>query len=393
MMRKLLSMGIFLIIIVILTGCGKADNYYKNGKKSFENASYEKAALSFEKAIKKNPNKAEYLIDYGMTLIALGKYEDSIKQFDLAYMDKDLKIVRENNKRVYRGKGIAYYHIQQYQKAVTEFEKAIDVRELLKLNEDILYYMGSSLIAVGSYDKAIDVYTTILTEDSKNASAYGNRAFCYRNKNEFEKSLTDYNKAIKIDSKDYYSYFGKYFLLLDMGDDAGALEVLKEAAKIKDETTEGKYNKAKVSYFLGDYETALAELNKAFTNGFTEAYYYIGEIYRQNKDYPNAIYYYENYIKSGSINSPNVYNQIASCLMKEGNSEDAIEYLELGLSYNQVDTLQILKKNEIIAYENLGKYDLAKEKLTDYVKNYPDDDKALREVTFVDTRLNDMSAE
>ena len=392
-MRKLLSMGIFLIIIVFLTGCGKADNYYKNGKKSFENGSYEKAALSFEKAIKKNPNKAEYLIDYGMTLIALGKYEDSIKQFDLAYMDKNLKIVRENNKRVYRGKGIAYYHIQQYQKAVTEFEKAVDISELPKLNEDILYYMGSSLIAIGSYDKAIDVYTTILTEDDKNASAYSNRAFCYRNKNEFEKSLTDYNKAIKVDSKDYYSYYGKYFLLLDMGDDAGALEVLNEAAKIKDETTEGEYNKAKVSYFLGDYETALAELNKGFTNGFTEAYYYIGEIYRHNKDYPNAIYYYENYIKSGSINSPNVYNQIASCLMKNGNSEDAIEYLELGLSYNQADTLQILKKNEIIAYENLGKYDLAKEKLTDYLKNYPDDDKALREVTFVDTRLNDMSAE
>jgi tetratricopeptide (TPR) repeat protein len=385
--RNLLIIILFIIVITMLSGCSTAGTYYKDGKKCFESGEYEKAASYFSKAVEKNPDRADYYIDYGMALIALGKYEAAIEQLQLAYMDKDLSIVKENNKRILRGIGIAYYSMQSFEKAADEFQKALKIEELPELNEDILYYMGSSLRSIGSYEKAMDTYSAILKSDNKSATAYADRAFCYRYMGMYEKSLADYDSAIKLESDNYEFYFGKYFLLMEFGDTAQAKEVLSQAAATKAVTEEDKYSLAKIHYYQESYDTALTELQNCFDAGINEACYYIGEIYRNKKDYTNAIYYYENYIGTGKVITPNVYNQAAVCLIKTGEYNKAIEYLDAGIAYNNADTLQLLKKNEIIAYENLGQFDIADEKLKEYVTNYPEDKDAVREAEFIDTRL------
>lgn len=393
MNKKFLSTGILIIIIAMLTGCSFAGHYYKEGKKSFEDGKYEKAAENFNKAIELNSNRADYFIDYGMTLIALGKYEDALSQFDSAYMNKEMSIIRENNKRVLRGKGIAYYKMQKYEQAVTAFNKALNMSELPGLNLDILYYMGSALTSIGSYDKAIDTYTKIIAKDKKNAGAYGDRASCYRYMGMTEKSMEDYDKAISIDTTNYEYYFGKYDLLAESGKEVDAKNVLSNATEIEAKTEEDKYNLAKIHYYQGDYDLALTELEKSYKNGFNEADYYIGEVYRNKKDYTKAVYYYEEYINSGKVNRSNVYNQAAVCLFKVDDYKKAIKYLELGIKYNDAGTIQTLKKNEIIAYENLGDFNKADEKLKDYLGSYPEDKDAIREAEFIETRLTTVNEE
>jgi tetratricopeptide (TPR) repeat protein len=177
-------------------------------------------------------------------------------------------------------------------------------------------------------------------------------------------------------------------MLIENGDKSGAEDVLEKAAKIKIETDTDKYNLAKLHYYQGDYSTALTEFNKCVSKGFKEADYYIGEIYRSKKDFDKAIYYYENYIKSGTANTSNVYNQMGVCLIKTGEYKKAANYLEKGIAYGDTGTLKSLKKNVITAYENMGDFDTAKEILKDYLKNYPNDKDALREKEFIDTRIN-----
>lgn len=386
MKRKLLSIGLLLVMITVLTGCSSAGSYDQEGKRSFKDGDFEKAAQSFAAAISANPNRADYYIDYGMALIALGKYEDALVQFDLAYVDKDMLIIRENNKRVLRGKGIAYYRMLQYDKAIEEFQAALKIEELTDLDMDILYYMADSLYRTGSYEEAAQSYTAIISKDKKTAFAYGNRARCYQRLGEYEKSSADYDSAIALEPKNYEYYFGKYYLLSENKDNAAA-EVLEVAESIQAETSEDQYNLAKLHYFKGDYETALSELSDGYANGFLEAYYYIGEIYRLQKDYTKAIYYYQKYIDSNQVTSPNVFNQIAICMLKTGQDKDALEYLKQGLTYNNIATMQVLKKNEIIACEKLGNYGDAKKKLEDYLKFYPEDSIALREAVFIDSRV------
>lgn len=384
---KFLSMGMIFIMIMTLTGCGTAGNYDRTGKKSVASGEYEKAAESFAAAVKTNPNRADYYIDYGLSLIALGKYKDAVVQFDLAYMDKDMLVIKENNKKALRGKGIAYYNLLQYDDAIKEFKQALKIDELSELDMDILYYMADSLYTIGSYGKAIKAYTSILEINGKAAIAYNKRAFCYKALGEYEKSLADYDKAISLEPKNYEFYFGKYYLMSENKDEEGALGVLQNAASIKTVTSEDEYNLAKIHYFQDVYETALPELSKSYANGFNEAYYYIGEIYRSQKDYTKAIYYYDIYIKSKMMTTPYVYNQIAFCMMKTDQYEDALKNLEQGLAYNDAGTIRILMKNEIIAYEYLGRYEDAKLKIEAYLKNYPKDTQAIREAEYIGTRI------
>jgi tetratricopeptide (TPR) repeat protein len=387
MKKKLLSMGLYIIMILTFTGCSMGKSQYDDGKKSFVTGNYEEAAKHFAAAITQNSNRAEYYIDYGLTLIALGRYEDALSQFNQVYIDKDILVVRQNNKRILRGRGIAYYNMQQFDNAILEFQAALQMDELSGLDMDILYYMGNSYMMLGSYEEAIDIFSKILEKNNKRITAYINRAICYRNMGEYEKSLQDYDTALTLEPNNYDPYLGKYDLLRESGDQAGAVEILAKAADINVKTNEDKYNLAKVHYYQEDYELALVELNEGITNGFTEANYYIGELYQAKKDYQKAVYFYDIFIKEGIRTNPNVYNQMAYCLMKLLDYKKAREYLEIGISFNHKGTLQVLKKNEIIVYESLGMFKEAMEKLEDYLANYSEDEDAIREVTFLKTRL------
>ncbi|MBH1939438.1 tetratricopeptide repeat protein [Mobilitalea sibirica] len=387
MKKKLLSFGLLCIMVMILSGCSAAGGYYRSGKRCFLSGNFEEAAANFKAAISQNPNKAIYYIDYGMTLIALGQYEESIEQFDKAYLDKDIIMVKENNKRSLRGKGIAYYQMYRYHDAIQLFDEALQMRVLSELNMDILYYKGSSLMTIGFYEEARDIYTEFLNTFGDDPVALCNRAYTFRKLGDQEASLIDYDKAISLNPKSYEGYFGKYYLLLDTGKEAEAKQVLEAAAAIEVKSKEDRFMQAKVHYYQERYDEALAELSEAFANGFTEAYFYIGEIYRKKKDYETAIYYYDKYLDEGNITTPFVYNQIATSLMTTGEYKQAIKYLEKGMDYKHAGTMKALKKNEIIAYENLGLFETAIQKLKEYKASYPEDKEAEKELDFITTRL------
>ena len=391
-MKRILWTVCFLILITgIFTACGRADNFYKNGKKSLKDGDYAKAAECFASAVSINPNQAEYFIDYGLALIQLGEYENAISVFERAYMNKDMSIVRENDKKVLCGKGIAYYHMGEYASCVQEFENALKIKELSEMNTDIILYMACAHQAEGQYDKAIDELSQLLLNDSKNAFVYAKRAECYRLMADMANSLADFNKAIELEPGNYEYYFAKYYLLEEMGDASGAKAVLEEADKLELSNDRDKYYKALIHYYKGQYDIALVELEECLANEDIRAAYYIGEIYRIRKDYTNAIYYYEKAINDSKVQFSNVFNQIAVCLMKTGAYEEALKYIEKGLSHKDASRDRILRKNEIIAYEYLGRYEEASVKLDEYIKDYPQESEAIREAEFVAGRLEGSS--
>jgi tetratricopeptide (TPR) repeat protein len=379
------------MIIVLFTGCSRAGDFYREGKKNLMNGDYKKAAACFSSAVSVNPERADYYINYGLSLIKLGEYEKAITVFDRAYMNKDMSIIRENDKKILRGKGISYYLMRQYDKAVQEFDKALDIKELSELDMDILFYKAAAIQSSGLYEDAIKEYTKLLKHNEGNAFVYAKRAVCYRLIGDMDKSLADYDSAIKLKPDKYEYYFGKYYIMKEMGDKSGAKAVLKQAQKLQGDTDTDKYNKALVHYYQGKYDTALGELTECLSNEYKEAGYYIGEIYRIRKDYTNANYYYEKYITDGGEDFPNAFNQIAVCLMKTGDYEEALKYIEKGLALNDVNRERIFRKNEITAYEYLGRYEEADIKLLKYLEDYPGETEAKREAVFIDTRLIDSN--
>lgn len=391
MKRILWSIALLFLICVSFTACSKAENFYKNGKKSLLEGDYIKAAECFASAASINPDKADYYLDYGMALIKLGEYEQAISVFDRAYMNKDMSIIRQNDKKALAGKGISYYFLGQYESAVQEFEKALAIRELSELDMDILLYMSDAYQAMGLYEKAAHELTELLEQDDKNALLYARRAECYRMAGDRQKSLADYDSAISLEPGNYEYYFAKYSILEEAQGIVEARAWLGETGLLEKEPDgkkqeKDRYGKALVYFYLGDYDAALGLLEECLAEGDVEAAYYMAEISRSRKDYTNAIYYYEKYISAGGKDSSGACNQIAVSLMKKGAYEEALNYIERGLEQMEPFNERILRKNEIIAYEYLGRYEEADHKLKEYMKDYPAEYEAIREAVFVGSR-------
>lgn len=381
----LLSFVLLFTIILMLSGCSEAGGNYRSGKNYFKDGNYEEAARYFTLAIDENPNRAEYYIDYGMALMGLSRYDEAINQFDRVVMDKNIAMVLGNNKRALRGKGITYFNMQDYREAINQFEEALKINVLPDMDMDILYYKGKSLMSIGAYKQASEAYTDIIEQFGEEAQVLADRAYTYQKTYEYEKGLDDYDKAIALDVNNYEYYFRKYYLLKEMRRDKDADEVLTQAAEIEVKTKSDKFNLAKVHFYQGLFDQAFPELSESFANGFIDAYFYIGEIYTNKKDYSTAKYYYEKYIEEGA-DSYEVYNQIASCHIKMDEYEQAIPYLETGLKFANNDEARILRKNEIIAYESLGDFEKALNKLQAYIASYPADELAKNELSFIVSR-------
>ena len=367
---KMLLVSVALMLAV--TGCsGKksASDYYKEGMKQYKEQKYEEASESLKEAVTKNPNKAEYYIDYGMTLIQCGDYEEALIQFDKAILDKDNKIVRENNKMAFRGKGIAYYESAEYESAINQFEKALKITERSDLDIDILFYLGDAQTKILDREGAIATYTKIIEKKANQSDAFYKRAILKGQLGQLEDSVADFDKAISFDKDNYEYYFGKYAILLQQGDSAGAAEVLKSALAIKTESKEDYYNVAIVHFYQGNNDTAKEEFATAIENGFTGAYFYLGEIAMLEKEYETAVANYEQYIQNTlNLKSAVVYNQLGEAYLQLENYDEALKAFEEGIKLNDSAIMQPLKYNEIIALEHQGEFDVAYKKAKKYIK-------------------------
>ena len=170
--KKWALMGILCGTMVLLAGCGKAQKAYKQAVALAENGSYEKAAASFKEAIAENKDKAEYYIDYGMTLNHLGSYKKAIKQFEKAYQKVDNKISRQNNKRLYYGEALAYYGIHEYDKAKKQCDKALEISESKVLNGDIYATLAMAQWASGDSLGALGALDQLIKENAKENKIY-----------------------------------------------------------------------------------------------------------------------------------------------------------------------------------------------------------------------------
>lgn len=377
-------------LMLAVTGCsGKksASDYYKEGMKQYKEQKYEEASESLKEAVTKNPNKAEYYIDYGMTLIQCGDYEEALIQFDKAILDKDNKIVRENNKMAFRGKGIAYYESAEYESAINQFEKALKITERSDLDIDILFYLGDAQTKILDREGAIATYTKIIEKKANQSDAFYKRAILKGQLGQLEDSVADFDKAISFDKDNYEYYFGKYAILLQQGDSAGAAEVLKSALAIKTESKEDYYNVAIVHFYQGNNDTAKEEFATAIENGFTGAYFYLGEIAMLEKEYETAVANYEQYIQNTlNLKSAVVYNQLGEAYLQLENYDEALKAFEEGIKLNDSAIMQPLKYNEIIALEHQGEFDVAYKKAKKYIKDYPEDEGMIKEIEFLKTR-------
>ena len=147
-------------------------------------------------------------------------------------------------------------------------------------------------------------------------------------------------------------------------------------------TTSGDRN---VEEMRSTFASPEDDLTKAKDGGLTKASYYLALVYKANGAADQADKCVKEYLDSGNATSYELYD-LGAEEMGEGNYTDALTYFNAALAMEKAPNKQNLMKSAITAYEYSGDFASAKSMLADYLEQFPSDEDAQRESTFLETR-------
>ena len=140
-----------------------------------------------------------------------------------------------------------------------------------------------------------------------------------------------------------------------------------------------------------EYDKAIEEFQKAVDKDDNpgDAYRGIGIAKWEQEDYEGALEAFKSALENGAEKTGTLYNFIGCCALRVGDASSALNYFNLGISQedNSEELLQEMKFNVVSAYEQMEDWESAMSKLQAYLQEYPDDEKAQKEMTFLETRL------
>lgn len=143
----------------------------------------------------------------------------------------------------------------------------------------------------------------------------------------------------------------------------------------------------------GDYAAAQEEFQKSIDKekDLGEAYRGLGICYFEQQNYAEAAEAFGMALDYGTEETATIYNILGICAMETERPEKAVYYFENGQNFPDAgqEILKEMSFNLVCAYEQVGDYVSAREKLEIYVGLYPDDAEAAKELEFLDTQAGD----
>jgi tetratricopeptide (TPR) repeat protein len=143
----------------------------------------------------------------------------------------------------------------------------------------------------GDYEKAITDYTEALRLDPQLAKAYANRAVAHFHLKEFEKAITDSTQAIRINPRYAEAYHNRGTAYFSSGNQNEALADINRAIKLNPRLAEAYFSRGMISNSRNDDGRAIADYTRAIKLDpkLAKAYYNRGTSYYRTKDYEHAI--------------------------------------------------------------------------------------------------------
>ncbi|NLL80536.1 MAG: tetratricopeptide repeat protein [Clostridiales bacterium] len=317
----------------------------------------------------------------GMQAIEELQYEEALSCFEKALVNG------EDTELIYRGQGIAYLGLTQYEEAADAFVKALgNATGAGNLEYDINYYLAAAYTKSGKTEEVIEVYSAITELRPEEKDAFFYRGTLELSKGQLGQAQEDFDRAVAIAPKDYALYIDISQSLAQAGEQDAADSYLNRALETEDKNR-NDFDKGCLYYYLRDYQNARDCLERAKDKqADARTVLFLGKTYEALGDYNYAASVYANYLATDAA-QPALQNQLGMCYLSMENYKEALNAFEAGLAAEgNNESLQVLKFNEIVAYEYLGQFDKASVLMQAYLKAYPDDAAAVREYRFLKTR-------
>ena len=327
----------------------------------------------------KGENKKSDDVSLGMAAIQEASYDTAVEYFNHSIEEK------KNLQLAYRGLGMAYMNLGEYEAARDSFIQALQQGSFFvnDIEEDISCYLASAYYKMGDYENAIATYTNVLQISKKNDDLYYLRGVVQLEAGNLEAAIQDFDKAVSLNAKDCDRYINIYKALAQAGEkERGKTYLEQSSSLLKDKQT---YEKGRILYYMEDYNGAVSILESLSEAGDNGATLYLGKSYEALGDMNYAASLYEKYLQTDETNGE-VYNQLGLCKVNMGEYETALSCFQKGIATGDGEVMQELLFNEASAYEYVSDFSTAKTKFSEYLAKYPNDEVAKREYEFLKTR-------
>ncbi|MCX6251724.1 MAG: tetratricopeptide repeat protein [Bacteroidetes bacterium] len=206
---------------------------------------------------------------------SLTLWDDAISKYDYA-------------KVAYSNRGIVYGNLGQWDKAIADFSRAI---ELDNKYLEPHYNRGLAYCYFRKWDKATADFSQTIGIDPEFAPAYSNRGYTYNNLGQWDKSIADCSKAIEIDPKLPDTYFYRGFANFNIGQLNKAITDFSKAIEIDPKYTDAYYNRGVAYYSLEQKDRSIADFTKVIgiDPNYKSAYYNRGVAYNNLGQWDKAI--------------------------------------------------------------------------------------------------------
>jgi tetratricopeptide (TPR) repeat protein len=224
----------------------------------------------------------------------------------------------------YTNRGFAYSSVHDYQRAIEDYNRAIDLNPAYA---PIYNNRGNAYGALGDNTSAIKDYDQAIAIDPRYAQAYGNRGIAYKTLGDFDRAVVDFSQAIRLAPKYALAYnnlgasycykgeidlsisaysraisldpesgeaasafYGRGLALCFKGDLKNAVEDYDRAIKLKPDYSEAYNNRGVALKDMGDLTNAIESFNQALAlnSRYAQAYYGRGLAFRAQGMYDRA---------------------------------------------------------------------------------------------------------
>ncbi len=307
------------------------------------------------------------------------RYEEALELFD-QLEEKDVEL-----RRVYRGMGLSYMGLADYENAITFLEKSLKEAngKVSAWEYDTNYYLAVALEKNGQRSEAIETWGNLLSLKEEPES-YFERGMLYFLDGNIEKAEADFDKGVALDEKNWELPVRIYEAVHESEPELGKkfLEPLKERSA---QTGEELYYKGLACLRLGDNAAAEDALKRAVEKDYSRANLILGEMFHVPENYDYGLGFYQAYLKDNP-DLVEAYEELMAAQIRQQDYSGALETLGQAQGLKEGTDLQELFWYEIICYENMGDYGSARDKAAAYLEAYPEDGRAQKEYEFLQTR-------
>jgi tetratricopeptide (TPR) repeat protein len=189
--------------------------------------------------------------------------------------------------RIHSMRGITYGYLNEYQRAIEDFDRALQLDP-----KQVWAYVERGYVfrRLQEFHLAIEDFNRALQLDPKDTWAYASRSLAFFELNEYQRAIEDCDRAIQLDPKYTWAYVCRSIAYRGLYKYRQAIEDCNHALELNSNFARAYFHRSIAYSRIHEYQAAIEDCNQAQKLDPRDSWAYIqrGIIYRELKDYRQA---------------------------------------------------------------------------------------------------------